>query len=355
VPPSLFMLAVTLIAMTSRPRPAIDTILAAFADHRIVLLGEIHGSVAQHRFIQRLLRDPRLPATVTDIAVEFANSRYQPLIDRYVSGETVSADSLALAWRNAIVPLAWDAAVYPAFFRTVREVNRKLPAARRLRVVALDPPIIWDSTHSAEDIPRRWGYRDPAWFGILERDVLARGRKALVIAGALHVIRRDPVTSFEPAPLDRAGLGDALTQRYPGQVYVTYPVVGSGMLARDIGRVPAGTLVEVRGTSLGARSSHVLLPGNVTVFTMVNGKRVPRVLPEATYPPIERLIDALVYYGPDSATAVRVMTPYRDSTWVAELHRRSSVVQPIFGQDLDPVIDSLARAAAAHGGARAKR
>ena len=346
MPPFLLMLAVTLTAMTARPRGALDAILAAFANHRVVLLGEIHGSVAQHRLIQRLLRDPRLPAAVSDIAVEFANSRYQPLIDRYVSGETVPADSLALAWRNAIVPLAWDAEVYPAFFRAVREVNQRLPAGRRLRVVALDPPIAWDAVHTAADIPRPWGYRDPVWLEILEREVLARGRKALVIAGGLHVIRRDPVTSFGPAALDRAGLGDALAQRYPGQVYVTYPVVGDGTLARSMRRLRPGTLVEVGGTSLGARSSHLLLPGNVTVFTMVDGKRVPRVLPEATYPPIERLIDALVYYGRDTATAPRVLSAYRDSTWVAELHRRSSVVQPIFGQDLDPVIDSLARAAA---------
>jgi hypothetical protein len=345
VPPFLLMLAVTLTAMTARPRGALDAILAAFANHRVVLLGEIHGSVAQHRLIQRLLRDPRLPAAVSDIAVEFANSRYQPLIDRYVSGETVPADSLAFAWRNAIVPLAWDAEVYPAFFRAVREVNQRLPAGRRLRVVALDPPIAWDAVHTAADIPRPWGYRDPVWLEILEREVLARGRKALVIAGGLHVIRRDPVTSFGPAALDRAGLGDALAQRYPGQVYVTYPVVGDGTLARSMRRLRPGTLVEVGGTSLGARSSHLLLPGNVTVFTMVDGKRVPRVLPEATYPPIERLIDALVYYGRDTASAPRVLSAYRDSTWVAELHRRSSVVQPIFGQDLDPVIDSLARAA----------
>jgi hypothetical protein len=323
------------------PRAALDAILGTFRTHQVVLLGEIHWSVAQHRFIRRLLRDPRLPRTIDDIAVEFANARYQPLIDRYVAGSEVPTDSLALVWQDAIVPLAWDASVYPAFFRAVRTVNARLPKTRRLRVIALDPPIQWDSVRTAADIPRRWGYRDPVWFEILDREVIAKGHKALVIAGGLHVIRRDPVSSFREASLDRAGLGDAFAQRYAGLAYSAYPVVGERGVGSLVKHWRPNMLAPVSGTTLGARSSHLLMPGNLTVFTMVDGKRVPRVLEEKDYPPIDQLIDAVVYYGPDTLLAPVELAPYRDSVRVAELRRRSTVMQAVFGQDLDAQIDSL--------------
>jgi hypothetical protein len=325
--------------------PAGDAIIAAFATHRIVLLGEEHWRKAEHRFIQQLLRDRRLPDVANDIAVEFANSLYQPLIDRYTAGENVPFDSVRLAWVNAIVPLAWDATVYGDFFRTVRQINRGLPPEKRFRVIALDPPIAWSDVRTAEDIPRQWGYRDPAWVEVLEREVFAKHRKALVICGALHVLRRDPPANFQPAPLDRAGLGDALAQMHPGESYAFYPVIGTKGLAASIRTWPVNTVDEVAGTPLGARSSHLLVPGNVVIFAMVDGKRVPRQLQESDYPPIEVLIDALVYFGPDTSMSAQDLAPFRNRAFVAELHRRSKVLEPIFGLDLDSTIDVRARGA----------
>ncbi len=319
-----------------------DAVFKAFEQHQVVLLGEVHWNIAEHQFIRTVLTDPRLPATVRDIAVEFANASYQPVIDRYIAGGDVPADSLRQVWQNVIVPMAWDSPLYATFFRTVRDVNRKLPADRKLRVVALDPPIHWDDVRKTDDIPRQWGYRDPMWFEILDREVLLRGRKALVICGGLHIIRRDPVTGFLPAPIEQAGLGDALDQRYPGAAYSIFPLVGTGGRLVNMWR-PNG-LGEVKGTSAGARSSHDLLPGSITIFRMVDGKRVPHQLEEKAYPPIESLVSAIAFYGSSDLTQADV-TSYRDSAYVAELHRRSAIVQPMFGQDLDSLIDARARLA----------
>ena len=238
-----------------------------------------------------------------------------------------------------------DARIYLAFFQAIRSVNRDLPRQKRLRVLALDPPVLWDSVQTADAIPRNWGHRDPVWFEILEKEVFALHHKALVIAGALHIIRRDPVARFQAAPLAKAGLGDAIAQRYPSAAYAVYPLLGSAGLAALVRHWNPGSLGDVQGTSLGARSSHELLPGHFTLFTMVNGKRVPRLPEESAYPPIDGLVDAVVYDGPDPSTAPLLLTPYRRARYVAEMHRRSRIVQPIFGQDLDATIDSLARRA----------
>lgn len=71
---------------TPKAQPAIDSIIEAFDNYSIVMLGEVHWNLQQHRFIQGLLRDRRLPGKIDDVAVEFGNSLYQPLIDRHVAG-----------------------------------------------------------------------------------------------------------------------------------------------------------------------------------------------------------------------------------------------------------------------------
>lgn len=326
-------------------QPARETILKAFDTRTAVLLGEVHYSVAEHRFLQELLHDPRLPGTVTDIAVEFGNARYQPMLDQYIAGVEVPADSLRQVWQNTMVPLAWDFTLYRDIFRTIRDLNRTLPPEKRLRVLALDPPIGWEAVHSVADIPRRWGYRDPMWYEVLEREVFAKQRKVLVICGGVHVMRRDASTNFKPVALDRAGLGEALEQTHPGASYAIYPLLGTSGIARLVSNWPPSAMADVKGTTLGARSSHQLLPGNITIFTMVDGKRVPRQLVESDYPPIESVVDAIVWFGRDASLAPTDLAPFRDSTYVAELHRRSAIVQPIFGQDLDPQIDQLVRRA----------
>ncbi|MEO8227961.1 MAG: ChaN family lipoprotein [Gemmatimonadota bacterium] len=345
-------------ADTTRPPPkptdALAAIVTAFASHDAVLLGESHYSIAEHRFIHRLLHDRRLLAGVNDIAVEFANSRYQPLIDRYISGERVPGDSLRQIWENTIVLTAWEYPMYANFFVTMRAINATLPRAKRLRVLALDPPIPWDSVRSTEDIPRKWGYRGPAWFEVLEREVFNKHRKVLVICGGVHILRADPKSGGEPTPMDRAGLGDALEQRYPGRSYAVYPIIGRGGAGEMVRDWPVNSLADIHGTTLGARNSHILLPGNVVVFRMVDGKRVTRQLTDADFPPMERMVDALVYFGPDTSVAKRVISSYRSPEYVAELHRRSAIVQPMFGQDLDPMIDSLAAEACAKKCARKK-
>ena len=324
-----------------RPRPAIDAILTAFDRHSIVFLGEVHWNRQQHRFIQKLLHDERLPGLVNDIAVEFGNSLYQPLIDRYVAGEQVPLDSLRLIWRNTTQVLAWDRPIYADIYVTVRVINKRLPLSRRIRVVALDPPIEWQSIHTAAEFPRLWGYRDPVWFETIEREVLSRNRRVLVISGALHILTSDP-PDFKPRGFDRVGLGDAIAQRYPAAAYRIYPATGGSSLTELVRTWPEQSLAEVKGTSLGARSAQLLWPGSVTMFRTVNGKRVPFTLGEGDFPSVEALVDAVLYYGKDSTSAPLPSPAYWDCHYVAELRRRNQLLMPVFGQNQGSLIDSLA-------------
>lgn len=84
------------------PLDPVDGILAAFKTHQVVTLGEGgHNNEQGHAVRMSLIRDPRFARVVNDIVVEFGNSRYQDVMDRYVHGEDVPYATLRQAWQNS--------------------------------------------------------------------------------------------------------------------------------------------------------------------------------------------------------------------------------------------------------------
>jgi hypothetical protein len=71
------------------------------ATYPLVGLGEIHLNEQFHAFLRNLL--PELPGKVDDIVVEFGNSRYQNLADRFILDlEPIRFGRLARIWRTPI-------------------------------------------------------------------------------------------------------------------------------------------------------------------------------------------------------------------------------------------------------------
>src|SRR6185436_15320208 len=120
-----------------KPVNPIEGILAAFRSHTIVALGEgNHNNEQGHEFRLSLIRDPRFPLLVNDIVVEFGNSRYQDVMDRFVRGENVPAAMLRQVWQNtAQSGWAWDSTIYEEFYRAVRDVNSNQSPDHQLRVL----------------------------------------------------------------------------------------------------------------------------------------------------------------------------------------------------------------------------
>lgn len=216
-------------------------------------------------------------------------------------------------------------------------MNASLSADKRLRVLAGDPPIDWVHTKAAADIPRRYGDRDIETLRIIEREVLGRSRKALVIIGGAHIYRERPGDRRVPPSLERATLGDQLHRLHPGVAYVIESVFGDGSAALAAlvrTRSLPGELIRIAGTSLGDTSASVLFGTGMTRFQMVNGVRVPLVLAPEDYPPLRRTLDALVYHGLENPRLLASPDVYlRSPAYVAEIRRRIAVLAQFYGGD----------------------
>jgi len=80
---------------TAKKVTILPAIVEAFRSHAIVALGNVEGGNEQsHAFQLLLLRDPRFTEVANDILVEFGNSRYQHIVDRFIRGENVPDDAL---------------------------------------------------------------------------------------------------------------------------------------------------------------------------------------------------------------------------------------------------------------------
>src|SRR5690606_29965337 len=109
----------------------IDGIIDAFRFHSVVTMSEgsggFHGNEQAHAFLRALIRDRRFADVADDIVVEWGNSLYQGVIDRYTRGENVPYSELRQVWENTTQPHpVWDSPVYRQFFEAVRSQNETL-------------------------------------------------------------------------------------------------------------------------------------------------------------------------------------------------------------------------------------
>lgn len=143
-------------------------------------MGESHWNKLDSDLRIALVRDPEFPKKADFIVVEFASTAEQLIRDRYIRGEGVPIAELQRVWRNTTQNFGvWKSPVYAEFLAAVRDLNQRLPAAERIRVLAGDP-----RTGSNRD-------RDHSAVSVLEKQVLKKRKKALVVYGSDHLQRAE--------------------------------------------------------------------------------------------------------------------------------------------------------------------
>ena len=307
-----------------KPSHAIPAVLSTFERYSIVALGDLHGCEEFWNFATSLLRTPEFPDRVNDVGVEFGNALYQDMCDRYVAGQDVPPAEVQHIWRNTTQFTALDSPVYEQFFVTVRDINKQLPEGKRLRVLLGDPPLDWSITPDSK-LKQEWGRamfrRDSHFAEVVEKQVLAKGRKALLITGGAHLVR-GVTTNNTTGHIERLR---------PHSMFVVIPHSGfyserNDELESRLASWKPGTLALIKGTWLGSLHPGLRWP------QMSKAKLVGKDAPSRE-PRLDDVADAWLFVGLRDSLTELLPHPriYRDDYW-NELNRRHMI---LYGKRVD--------------------
>jgi hypothetical protein len=266
--------------------------------------------------LSRLAARSRFAAQVGNVVLEVGDAAQQSVIDRYVAGEDVPYTELRKVWADTV---GWFPTVDMMgsinLYAVIREVNRALPPESRIKVWLGEPPIDWSLIKTKEEWEVLAKQRDSHPVELVEREILAKGKKALMIYGVGH---------FGIYP-DYENIRALMDKDHPGALFTVSPYVGYGQkdcaarFERHIRKWPVPSLVSpIRGTAL----EKVIFLKGCNAFAQAD-------IPDAAFEMSGRNnlglnSDALLYLGPRAGLLKGPNDPdiYLDSEYRAEMDRR---------------------------------
>jgi hypothetical protein len=301
-------------------QPAIPAILAAFDTYDVVGMPAAHGLQDLGDLILTLIRHPSFWKKVNDIEIECGNSLYQDLLDRYTSGADVPFREVQKVWRNATQPACGLSAFYEEIVPLVRAINQKLPREKALRVLAGDPPFDWDKIKNADDLHKAVLSlrRDTSIASVIEKEVLARHRKALMLMGSFHLLHGvGAITPYE--------------NKYPNSTFViselgTFDTNLTDLSSGPLAAWPIPALARIKGTWMGKLDLSKFLPPPNIVDQDCN----PHIdFPPPLRKPVEELFDAVLYLGPQDLRLWEKVPAdiVLDADYMKERRRRASLAR----------------------------
>lgn len=308
---------------------ATDGIFAAFQVHALVGLGEWHGLAQELDFYSVLVRDPRFAREVGNIVLETGSATQQSVVDRYVNGENVPYTELRKVWSDTVgmFPTVLDLGAIN-LYASIRSVNLSLPPPNRIKVWLGDPPINWPEITTKEQWQVLEDQRDSHPAALIEREILAKGKKALVIYGAGHFGRYPGglALSSPVVPHRSLNLRARLDNGHPGALYVINPYLGYTNAAcaekfeKHFAGVSTPSLISpIRGSALEA---DVASPGCYPITKIPQVSQEEFELSAHQFAGLDS--NALLYLGPRSSFTESPDVPdlYLDLEFRAEMDRR---------------------------------
>jgi hypothetical protein len=217
----------------------------------------------------------------------------------------------------------------------VRATNLSLSKAQRIRVWLGEPPIDWSKISSKAEFSAIDAQRDSYPAGLIDREILGKNKKALVIYGDFHVLT-DPILLGRFSQ-GRPTMGALIERRRPGAIFRVFTYAGGFTNAACTAEfekhtakviVPA-LLVPIRGTALDNPSfrqrcplAHIAPPASMPKEAraeLINHMELYRAGVSA---------DAMLYLGPSSTLTESPTMPdaYLDEGYMKEMRRRWLVV-----------------------------
>jgi hypothetical protein len=196
-------------------------------------------------------------------------------------------------------------AFYEQLFPLVRRINQRLPSSKRLRVVAADVAVDWNTMKTPSDVMPFMQGREEHFVDVMEKEVFAKQKKALMLFGIGHLAH-----GLELPP-DQAKFAIPSTavaryeRKHPGVTFVIGTAPGIGTCGRPDS------------------------PETNTLQIAMNSLTVPSLVRTKSSTPAGPLrgIDGYVYLGPRdlALTESHPADVFLDTEFIAELHRRATL------------------------------
>jgi hypothetical protein len=245
--------------------PPADYVVARFTDHDVVFLGELHLIREDVAFVERLLPELYHRAGVRALAIEFACSEDQASIDTLLADPLYQWDR-AIQIQRRFYGGMWPYEEYAGLFKAVWQLNRGVPGADPMRLIALSPYIDWEKINYGDERARqeeeqKLALTDRHMAEVLLREAIANRLKTLVYCGRSRAFTRfqQPVVrDGELVGLDREQLGNLIYQRIEGRAmtvllhspWPTYGGDGDGRLYRPCNGI-LDAVLEAHADSVG--------------------------------------------------------------------------------------------------------
>ncbi|MFM0045586.1 hypothetical protein [Paraburkholderia sediminicola] len=162
----------------------------------------------------------------------------------------------------------------------MRDLNASLPEDRQIRVLLGDPPVDWSKINNAGEFDeafRTMADRNSCPVEIIQREVLAKQRRALVVYGGMHFLRKNPYWQMkDQEEAERRFNAPAnsivsLLESQSAKVYSVWTTVliDLATLQPDVNSWGVPSLAPIRGTPLGVVSFRSYYPH--AMITMHDG------------------------------------------------------------------------------------
>lgn len=189
-------------------------------DHDLLIFDDaLHAAVEPFEFHQRLVREPRFHRRVKYIFLEALSINLQPHLDAYLDAEREDASLLYPAFQDDY-GRGFPYKTYFDFLHAVRGVNRQLPAAERLKVIAVSNPVYWPGIKTPADLAlfrKSLAGRDALMYEVIlgELDHFKSGRKGIFLTNTRHAYKgiRDRQNRLY------WNCGTYFHERHPGKTY----------------------------------------------------------------------------------------------------------------------------------------
>jgi hypothetical protein len=177
-----------------------------------------------------------------------------------------------------------------------------LPRERRIRILLGDPPIDWNRVRTREDWSKFLELRDSYPAALIQLEVIAKQRRALIMYGNIHFQRQNIFSNFVMDYWQSQTLVSLIEGATSARVFTIWQLDLENAPVKTAAW-PVPSLVPIRGTDLGKADVSVFRAAP-NRFAIVDGKMVP--LPKDQWRTLraEDQFDAMLYLGAASTMKI---------------------------------------------------